>query len=90
MPRPPSDYRDVHQAADQIGPQLANAVHGALVRGRKNISINRLANALAAREIKAAMVILLPAGEKAALAAAATICRDAVMRGGRIGVGLIG
>lgn len=92
MARPPSDYRDVHQAADQIGPRLAAAVHGALVRSRRQVSINRLANALATRDVKAAVAALAPAiaaAEREGFAAATTICKDAVMRGGRIGVGLI-
>lgn len=85
MPRPASEYRALHAAADAVEPQLARAVGRAMRRIREGVSINALAMALAARDQKAAVALLVEAEMRAALGPAAAIVQAAVLRGGRVG-----
>ncbi len=82
MPRKPGP---LHAAADRLEPTMRVAVFQALSELRKGVSIERLAYALAARNVKAAMLALPEPAARAVLKRAQAILRDAVMRGGKIG-----
>lgn len=85
MPRPRSDVRAIHAAADRLEPGLARAVERAMEKLRDSVSINALALALSARDVRRAMALLPEAAVKEALSPAGTIIREAVIRGGRLG-----
>ena len=85
MPRLPSEYRAIHEAADKAEPRLVRAVLKTLERIRSEVSINALAMALAARDGKRALALLPLVTVKDALSAAGPIVRDAVLKGGRLG-----
>jgi hypothetical protein len=85
MPRQPHEYRAVHEAADRIEPRLARAFERAVLKLRGLISINELAMRLAARDVKGAMRLLTKEAVQDALGPSATIVRDAVLKGGRLG-----
>lgn len=85
MPRPKADYAAQHAAADSIQPRLARAVQRAVAKLREGISINDLAMALHAKNVKAATALLTDSSMRDALGPARTIVRDAFFRGGRVG-----
>jgi len=85
MPRLPSEYRALHEAADKAESRLARAVLKALERIRGQVSINDLAMALANKDAKRALALLPLATIRDALSLAAPIVRDAVLKGGRLG-----
>lgn len=94
-----SNQRAVLDAADEIEPRLAGAVRRSVEKMREGVSTNELAMALAAKDVKRALALvvgpprprhpmgaaLLPDRIADALSPAATIARDAVMKGGRLG-----
>lgn len=85
MPRQPSEYRATHAAADRLEPKLARAVYRGTQKLRDRLSINALAVAIAAKDVKRAMTLLGLESIEEALAPTADVVRGAVLRGGRIG-----
>jgi len=99
MPRLPSEYRALHEAADKAEPRLARAVLKALERIRGQVSINDLAiiiaraqqNDLLARwrevlkDVDRALALLPLATIRDALSPAGPIVKDALLKGGRLG-----
>jgi len=86
MSRPPRDYADVHRAARGFEARLARAVERSLARIRDGISINDLAAALAAKDVRRALALLPRSFVEDALMPASKIKGDAVERGRRVGV----
>jgi len=90
VPRPPADYRLVHATADKIEARMARAFVRAADRMRENVSVFELGNALADGDVKRAVRAVSPGGQiEDALGPVATITRDAVIRGGRIGAQMV-
>lgn len=89
MPRPRADFRAVHAEAARLEPRVAGSVRRALEKLRDAVSINSLALALAAKDVKRAMALFPAAQAKEALSPAGRIVRDAVLRGGRLGAALL-
>ncbi len=85
MPRRPQEYKALHDAADQIEPQVARAFERAVLKMRESISINELAMRLAARDFKGAARVLTDEQISDTLNPCATIVRNAMYRGGRLG-----
>ena len=85
MKRPASAYRDTLAAARRIEPEMARRVARGLRKARERVSINALAMALAAENVKAALGMLELQALRDDLAPAGTTARDAVLRGGRLG-----
>jgi hypothetical protein len=99
MPRPPADWKAIHDAADVFEGRLARAVAKAAGKMRAAASVAGIAGRLeaaqrakrAGRRVPAAAIsaivdrILSEDSARDALAPAAAIAADAVLRGGRIG-----
>jgi hypothetical protein len=81
----PGRYLDVHAAADALEVRLARALSRSMAKMRDRISITSLAHALARGDINGALSMLDEASVKDALSPAATIAREAFVRGGRVG-----
>lgn len=84
MARPRSDYQALHAEADRFEPRLERALGRSIEKAREAVSVNTLAMALAAKDVKAAMAQLPPPTLQDALSPAGTIARDAFARGGRV------
>ena len=89
MARRPADYLIVHKAADNIEPRVARAFERSVERMRSTVSINELAMALSAGDVKRAERLLTVQAVEDALSPVGTIVRDAVLRGGRIGAEIL-
>jgi hypothetical protein len=87
MPRKPGP---LHAAADRIEPSFQVAIFQALSELRKGVSIERLAYALSARDVKAAMNALPERVATEVLERAKKIMVEAFMRGGRVGAKELG
>jgi len=85
MARTPRDYADVHRAARGFEARLARAVRRSLDKIRDGVSINDLAAALAAKDVRRALALLPRSFVEDALKPAGSIAADAVDRGRRIG-----
>ncbi len=83
--RKSASQKAAHAVADRTEPRLSRAVRTAVERMRASVSINDLAMALHAKDVKRALALLSPAVVKDALLPAGTIVKEAVMRGGRLG-----
>ncbi len=79
----PEEYRDVHDAADELEPKLSDTVVRTLSRYRASVSVDALGTAIAIGNVNEAMRLF--DGMEEALSPIGTAVRDAEFRGGRIG-----
>ena len=89
MPRPPRDYAEVLAEAKRFEPRLSRAFRRSIDKMRASVSINDLAMRLAAKDVRGALALFPVVIVKDALSPAATIVRDAILRGGRVGATLL-
>lgn len=85
MARTAAEFRDVHGAAARFEPRLSRAFLKAAAKVRGRVSINALAIAIAAKDVKVALALLPKADLEDALSPAGAIVRDATLKGGRLG-----
>jgi hypothetical protein len=103
MPRPPSDWKATHQAADKVEPRLAAALRRTVMKLRDGVSITELVPRLAMAQasfagggavdqkaVDAILEQLLPkAVLEDALQPGSQILRETVLRGGRVAAGQV-
>jgi len=89
VPRPPRDYAEVLAEAKRFEPRLSRAFRRAIDKLRGQVSINDLAMAIAAKDVRRAAALLPLAQARDALAPCGTIARDATLRGGRVGAAAV-
>ena len=89
MPRRPIEYRLIEAAADPIERRLARAVERAAQRVREHLVINDIAMALASRDARRAAALLTRRFAEESLGPAATIVRNATIKGGRVGADIV-
>jgi len=89
MPRLARDFRAVHAEADRFEPRLARALQKALLKLRGRVSVDALAAALKAGNVRRAVAVLSRAAVEDALSPVAQIKRDAFVRGGKLGAAAV-
>jgi len=89
MPRQPFEYRHIHAAADTLEPLLASAVRRGLERTSERVQIQDLAIRLAAGDVRGALALLSTQDAREDMGLAATIMKEAFMRGGRLGAKIV-
>ena len=81
----PKDLDRLHNMADRIEPRLVRAILKAVEKWQDAISIEALAERIAAKDVAGAMKLIRDADIENALEPAGEIIRETVMRGGRFG-----